>query len=63
MKLVDVITVAVAANTSGRFRFSHRIFGPTDCEVSAFPHRSRITSPPIRAVSSPISAAARVSTP
>ena len=34
---------------------SHRIFGPTDCEVSALPQRSRSASSPIAAVSSSIS--------
>ena len=42
--------LAVLANISGRFRFSHRIFGPTDCEVSALPQRSRISSSPIAVV-------------
>ena len=34
----------VFAKISGRLRFSHRIFGPTDCEVSALPQRSSRTS-------------------
>ena len=37
----------VLAKISGRLRFSHRIFGPTDCEVSALPQRSRMRSAPI----------------
>ena len=40
-----------ARTAPAAFRFSHRIFGPTDCEVSALPQRSRITSSPIRAFS------------
>ena len=39
-KLVEVWMRAVRAQTSGRLRRSQRIFGPTDCEVSALPVRA-----------------------
>jgi hypothetical protein len=61
--VVEVTIFAALRKTSGRFFFSHRIFGPTDCEVSALPQRSRMRSGPMAALSSSISFAARVSTP
>ena len=53
----------VAAQTSGSWRASQAIFGPTAWLVSGEPQRSRMRSAPKRSVSSSISRAARVSTP
>src|SRR3712207_8803210 len=41
---VELTTLCVRAYRSGRLRLSHRIFGPTDCEVRALPQRSSRTS-------------------
>ena len=60
---VAVITKRVRAHRSGCACLNHRIFGPTDCDVSALPHRAKITSAPTSAFKSSISARARVSTP
>ncbi len=53
---------SAAANTSGRFRLIHRIFGPTDCAVSALPLRATTVSSPSAAVRSAISRFERLST-
>ena len=60
---VEVSTCAAAAKTSGRWRRSQRIFGPTDCEVSRLPQRAISVAAPKCAVRSSTSTAARVSTP
>ncbi len=54
---------AVRAHSSGSWRCSHSSLGPTACDDSAEPERSRMRSAPSCAVRTSISAVARVSIP